>query len=143
MVRRLLVGLLACAACATVADLEVNRAGNDGPARDSDDSGVVEEGGAITVADAGSEATSAEGDASAPVVGCVRSTNDGRDCCYSPDAGIAQASLRTSGCASSTRACQSDDDCGGSGGKCTTLTCKGVLFGVCAAAAPPWFVCPP
>jgi hypothetical protein len=77
------------------------------------------------------------------VVGCVRSTTDGRDCCWKPDAGTAQASFGSAGCSSETAACQTNADCGDQGGKCTTLTCKGVTVGVCAAAAPSWFVCPP
>jgi hypothetical protein len=182
MVKRIVLFFLGCAACATVADLEVNRvdggggssssgsgsSGNAAERGDSDEAGATPpaEAGVDAAAsiDAGPTVHACGCDAgssccvrtsSAPacdvpsctepgsfVVGCVRSTNDGRDCCWSPDGGIATASFRA-GCGSSLAACETDDDCAGHGDKCTTLACKGVALGVCASSAPTWFVCPP
>lgn len=176
MVKRLhfTVLVLACAACATVADLEVQRA--DGGASSSSggtsDGSDSDEAGATPPVEAGIDAAPNPGtpvhacgcdagsaccirSSSAPacdvpscneqgalVVGCVRSTSDGRDCCWSPDAGTARSAF-AAGCAADTVACIGNEDCVGHGGKCTTLSCKGVALGVCAAAAPSWFVCPP
>jgi hypothetical protein len=169
MVKRFVLLAVACAACATVADLEVNRVDGGGGATDRDDS---DEAGTAPLAEAGTDSPSVVLDSGAPtiacgcdagsaccirassapacdvpsctengslVVGCTRSSSDGRDCCWSPDAGIARASF---GAGCSFAACQSDDDCAGYGGKCTTLACKGVALGVCAPSAPTWFVCP-
>jgi hypothetical protein len=174
MVKRFLLLVVACAACATVADLEVNRPVAEPGTSDRDGEGV--EDGAAPVGDARNDSSSPEDtgpsalacncdagsaccirSSASPacdvpscstepgslVVGCVRSTNDGRDCCWRPDAGTALASFGAGGCKASTAACQLDGDCAGQGDKCTTLTCKGVTLGVCAASAPPWFVCPP
>jgi hypothetical protein len=167
--------VVACAACATVADLEVNRVDGGGSSDrdDADEAGTtppaeagqggadapaVPDTGPPTVAcgcDAGSACcirSSSSPSCSDPssctepgslVVGCTRSSTDGRDCCWSADGGIARASTGASGCAASTAACIDDDDCVAYGGKCTTLACKGVAVGVCAASAPSWFVCPP
>jgi hypothetical protein len=181
MVKRILLLVVACAACATVADVEVNRPIPGGGEGDRDGDGNVEDGGAPTTTDgdggAGTDAPSTP-DESAPdpfacgcdagfaccvrtsaangtcdvpsactepgslVVGCTRSSINGRDCCWRPDGGITQA-VFTAGCEPSTAACQNATDCAGHGDTCTTLTCKGVLFGVCASPAPSWFVCPP
>ena len=174
MVRRFVLVVLACAACATVADLEVNRP--EGEAEIADRDGKGTEDGSTPVVDAGIDAATPAEDAGSPVhacgcdagsaccirsssapacdapasctepgalvVGCVRGGTDGRDCCWKPDGGVALASFGA-GCASNTAACQSNDDCLAHGGKCTTLLCKGIALGVCASAAPSWFVCPP
>lgn len=171
---RFILLVVACAACATVADLEVNRPVPDPGASDRDGEGT--EDGSIPVVEAGSDAPISPGDDGGPVhacgcdagsaccirststpacdlpasctesgslaVGCVRSGSDGRDCCWKPDGGSAQASFGP-GCASDGAACQTDADCVAFGGKCTTLVCKGIALGVCAASAPSWFVCPP
>lgn len=178
MVKRLVLLLAACAACATVADLEVNRAdgdsgtdsGTDSDARSNeraDDPNAPADGGSdVTIADdtgppvlacnceAGSaccirssavpacNVSSCSTEQGSLVVGCLRSTTDGRDCCWHPDAGTALASFGAVGCKANSAACQVDGDCIGQGGKCTTLTCQGVTLGVCSASPPPWFVCP-
>lgn len=176
MVRRLSFVLVACAACATVADLEVNRADAGSGSADRND---VDEAGATPPAEAGAgdgtDTSTTSPDAGPPtaacgcdagaaccirssaapacdvpsctdpgslVVGCVRASTDGRDCCWNADGGVARSTFGA-GCASSTAACVTDDDCAGQGGKCTTLACKGVALGVCAPSPPSWFTCPP
>jgi len=149
MVKRalLLASLSAGAACATVAGIDVNRApdGSAPAATGSDDAGDRDPEGGAVVAEAGTDAAGdappSPGSCTCLMLGCVRASTDGRDCCWNPEGGLAKTSY-AAGCANGRVACANDDDCKIYGGTCQKLSCGGSDIGVCGNSGPPAPPCP-